>query len=389
MENHGSLTLIQCNEAKPVCANCERHQLPCVYDRVTSQNSRATESASTAAEVTTSFDTPSSDLSRTTDAHITWTDVAEVPESSSRRKLELRLLHDYITRTGPTLGVDSASQSIWARTIPELACQSDALLYSICSVTALHEARLHGAAKPSTMETYQRYLGMAVRAHHLEVSRVSKENVDLICLTSSQLRLCAFDRLQDRPIKPYTPPLQWLYMCSTSAEIWRRVRQMAQEDKESIIVKWVQSMPNAFDDEPFMADENLRALSHLLYRTPDDILNEPWNEQIEKDYKFVVGYVGCVSVEIEKNNIGYAGRLLCVFPIRAPAKFVKSLESLRPRGLVILAHYFALLTLLSDYWYIGDCGAREVRAIATVLPPQWREHMKRPLELIETRRFVL
>jgi hypothetical protein len=230
---------------------------------------------------------------------------------------------------------------------------------------------------------------MAVRAHALEVSQLSKETLDAICLTSSQLRVCAFDMLQDRPVDPYTPPIRWLRMSYTSTEVWRRVREMVREDEDSIINRWIQTVPNAFNDEAIMVEENCQGLLHLLHRTPDDILNEPWNESIEKSYRFVVCYIGFVSIAIKNNNVGYACRLLCVFPMWTSSNFVQSVESSQPRALVPLAHYFALLTLLRDYWYIGDAGTRELRAIVKAVPPQWRERMKRPLEMSETQSFLL
>ena len=39
-------------------------------------------------------------------------------------------------------------------------------------------------------------------------------------------------------------------------------------------------------------------------------------------------------------------------------------ETRGPRSLVILAHYFTLLTLQRDSWYVGDAGFREAGAIA-------------------------
>lgn len=381
--------LVQCDEAKPVCTNCGRLQLVCVYDRVAPQNRNLIPETYASPASHSETISSRSDSSKESDVSLANADSLEPPESRGRRILELKLLHDYLTRTAPTMALNSFSHLAWTEVMPKLALQSDALLYSICAVTALHEARLDGGGADSdAMVTHQRYFGMAIRAHTEEVFRLNKETLEAICLTAPVLHMCAFDMLQHRPLDPYEPPLRWLQVFNTSYEIWRRVRKILQEDKNYFVSEWANTVPHPFNDEAFMTDEYCRALRHLLHRTQDDILNEPWNDAIEKSYQFAVGYMGSILLTLKADRLEKGGLALYGFPIRVPPEFVEALKNSQPRALVVLAHYFALLTALRRYWYIGDTGAREVRAIAKVLPPRWREHMEWPLEMAETQPFI-
>ena len=80
---------------------------------------------------------------------------------------------------------------------------------------------------------------------------------------------------------------------------------------------------------------------------------------------------------------GLARRLI-VFPMLVDKLFVDFVEEQRPRALVILAHYFALLTMLRGFWWVGDAGPREVLAIVGEVPAEWQHLLSWPLEVMKS-----
>jgi hypothetical protein len=48
-----------------------------------------------------------------------------------------------------------------------------------------------------------------------------------------------------------------------------------------------------------------------------------------------------------------------------------------------MAHYFALLAMLRGFWWVGDAGPREVRAIVKQLPSEWQGALEWPLEILK------
>jgi hypothetical protein len=110
----------------------------------------------------------------------------EFPESRNRRLLELKLLHQYITKTSPTIATDPNRAEAWTTIVPILAFTNDSLLYSIYSASALHIAKAK-PQDPEALDAHRRYLDLALREHSNDVSQLSEVNADTVCMTSSLL----------------------------------------------------------------------------------------------------------------------------------------------------------------------------------------------------------
>jgi hypothetical protein len=85
---------------------------------------------------------------------------------------------------------------------------------------------------------------------------------------------------------------------------------------------------------------------------------------------------------VENNPLGPIGRRLILFPILVDQRFIDLVGEGNPRALVILAHFFALVAILKSFWFVGNTGTREVRAIAAHLPAHWQGMLEFPLRLV-------
>lgn len=85
----------------------------------------------------------------------------------------------------------------------------------------------------------------------------------------------------------------------------------------------------------------------------------------------------------ENEPLAPIGRRLMLFPILIDKCFIELVGKARPRPLIVMAHYFALLVLLKSFWFIGNIGPREVRAIAWYVPRLWQQMIEWPLHVIE------
>lgn len=119
---HDTLTLRQCDESKPVCRNCNRHTVSCIYENATKfssksplQHSTSTERLHEEIDLLGDYRGASSslvpfDLEAEFAQEMTYSSGIDEPnvlddlESKSRRLLELRLLTNYIDRTSRTFG---------------------------------------------------------------------------------------------------------------------------------------------------------------------------------------------------------------------------------------------------------------------------------------------
>ena len=316
------------------------------------------------------------------------TDTLNYPESKKRRLLELRLLHHYTTKTSLTLSLTapgSAEASLmepWNSDVPNLAFDNDALLNIICAISALHTVKCN-PRDLETIDAYRNYLNFALREHSNDVAHLTKMNADAACLSSSLIRVAAFAVLQERPLVPYTPPMQWLQMTKGAGNVFNEAWKFIGEDDTSIALRMVMRTPVLKDPEALFQESRRQDLLHLLHRTQTEHMHEAWSAEIDEAYASTLSYIGSAKSAINGGEKPQTVcRVLMLFPYLIKRSFIDLIEEQRPRALVILAHYFGLLAHFKHIWFIGDTGSREIRAIQTVLSEEWQELMTWPLQML-------
>lgn len=369
--------LIQCDEAHPVCGGCNRHRVSCVYgDPIRNSTLDHPYSVQHSKKATELQSKP---------------EILEEPESTSsrqRRLLELRLMHQWTTKTAMTFNgnSDQVYRTMMTQKLAEVAFANDALLNTLCSFAALHIAKT--ATDPSeradAMDAYRKYLDMALRGHQIEIKSLSKTNADAICLTSSMIRNSTMATLADRPIDPYVPPTDWFHMWLGSREVFSTAWAWVGDDETSMAKLITERKPDMKDVDALFHESNGNGFMHLLERSPNDKANEPWDDEIQEAYRLVICYIGGIQIAMNANETAdELTRRAVGFGLLIPKRFINLMDEARPRALVVLAHYFALLAKLRDIWWIGDTGRREVRAINSELSGEWQRLMSGPLMAIE------
>lgn len=357
-----------------MCGSCQRYQLPCGYDRSSAKTAPGAIHKST-------------QLDRISPVYDSSTESLEYPESKKRRLLELRLLHQYTTETSRTLeltSLGSAEPNIgpWTSDLPNLAFRNDALLNVMCAIAALHTAKCN-PQDSEAVDVYRNYLDLALREHLNDVKHITKINADAACMTSSLIRIAAFAILQERPLFPYTPPTQWLQMTRGAGNVFREAWDFIEDDNSSIAFRMVKRTPIVKDSEALFDKSSRQGLLHLLHGTPTEHAREAWSTEVEEAYASTLSYIGSVQSLIDGGEKpGTVCRILIMFPYLIQKGFIDLVEEQRPRTLVILAHYFALLIRFEYIWFIGDTGSREIRAIQAALPEEWQKLMTHPLQTL-------
>ena len=309
-------------------------------------------------------------------------------ESQERRLIELRLMHQYSTRTAGSLlaSPNAEFEYVWSTSCPRLAFEHEAVLYALLALTALHIAKADPIWPYSdAIEAHRKYLDLALPSHSKDMTHLTRENADSACIAASLLRICAFAYLSERPRDPYTLPLQWLRMTNGSGMVFHATWDWIQTDGAPLTQQLLDREPqlNPFNESLFL-DSNRRGFEHLVERQNS---MEPWSSDIEHAYRVAVSFIGSILIAI---NVGEGRGLICrrimAFPLLVHPGFITLVEEGQPRALVILAHYFAVLARFEDIWWIGEAGRREVLGIETVLPVEWQEAMRWPLSHVEEGR---
>ncbi|KAM0425048.1 hypothetical protein ACHAPT_009607 [Fusarium lateritium] len=278
--------------------------------------------------------------------------------------------------------MDDIAYDFWVTSLCKRALTSNSILYAMYMITALHNEQRSGYTDKEAAEICRTYLNMALREHHKDIEKMSLENVDCICLTSSMLRLYGFVKLQERALHPYAPPIDWLRIAGSSTAVYRRAWDLIKEKPDSVAFKMINAVSDYLDDNK--NEELRRDLMHLMSREKPHELAESWDSEIEAAYGGAVSFIGGIWKAMrQRDAAATVGRRVVVFPMLVHKRFVDLVEEQRPRALVILANYFALLAMLRSFWWIGDSGPRELQAIVEVVPEEWQGLLRWPKEVLE------
>jgi hypothetical protein len=316
--------------------------------------------------------------------------------------VELRLLQLYIKRAGPSIPFDQeSSHELWVEAIPRMALKSKALLYSMFAITTLHQIRTRDEDSPdssglvdgfSMEDKHKAYARLAFKHDRMELCQVSLESIDIVFTTANIMRLMAFVVLSERGLEPYQPPVDWLRMVKSHGQLYSMAWQSVKDDPSTQTVRLARTTPLVLQSHLSIGSHGMSRLNYILCAQEggksidaEDDNPDEWDAETREGYTVTLKYI-CESLQSiqRQESFGSIARGLMLFPVVVPPRFIRLVEICRPRALVLLAHYFALLVLLRRFWYIRNTGAREVEAILRFLPPRWQSMMSWPQHVIKT-----
>lgn len=309
----------------------------------------------------------------------------EIPESKSRRLLELQLLQNYLAKLSrpfpETEGQDGSAAWSFLE-VPQMALEHDNLLYAMFAISATHLLR-NQPNSAKLLAARQTYVGLALRKQREAVSQLSGQNADAVCFASTLILIDAFATLEGREIMPYLPPMEWLHMGTGAATVFTVALKSGLDHEMSKILSLIDSPPVSLlrNEETMFAEGNWKEFRSLLRQDIDGGHEELYDIGTLEAYKRTLSFIGSVHRAIIDGEPTHplCRRLMAFSPL-IPKRFIEFVEEGRPRALVILAHYFALASRVPAWW-MGNIPEREIRGIMTVLSPEWREHMHWPLAI--------
>lgn len=264
-----------------------------------------------------------------------------------------------------------------------MAVEHDAILFSLFSFTALHLVDTDSSRAEDMRLIHHNYWHMALREHARELQNLSPANFNAACITSIFIRLNALVMLRDRPLDPYTPAIEWFHITRGAMQVFAVAWKWMPTNQESIASRLTGRFPFVFDEEAKFKASNGERFQYLSGRVEDDDLTNASAADLDA-YKKTISYIGgiCIAMDAE-GCTSEMNRRLIIMPFLVPARFGDLLGAGQPRALVILAHYFALLSRYRKYWYIGNAGEREVHALASFIPQAWQPLMSWPLSIVD------
>lgn len=293
-------------------------------------------------------------------------------------------MHNYLNHVSQPfpLPQTSAVNLIWSEEVTNMAFEHENIMYSMFSLSALHLLR----TQPDDSElaaAHQTYQGLALQEQRKAVGELTNgQEADAVCMASTLILIGSFAELQDRPLEPYSPPLDWLRLGRGAWAVFKIALDSIRPEDEaaSRIMTIVKSPPAQLHDHPAMlAPENRRVFIDVLgqdieFRQCDQ--DNAFDPGTADAYERALSYVGSIVLSLyDKEPVYAVCRRLMGFSIHVGVEFVNLVELQRPRALVILAHYFALAAKVKAVWWMGNTPEREIDAIQKVLPREWQDLM--------------
>lgn len=411
---------VKCDEARPSCGGCSRHLVDCVYPMQTSTAQASTSatdrlkgkgneetnamnlstidaeldqlSASTAKRSPASNrngSTSSSSHYQSPDASglggfVDDIDEAELdfPECRERRLWELRLLHNSLTQATPFPTPQPPQiQNLFSVEVPKMAINEgqDAILYGIMAHSALNLwARSTDPQERETLIRLERtYLSMMLRQQRKDIAGLNSANVDAICLSSLKILTHALALIQTLPLEPWQPPIDFMQMGHGTGIVFRTAWELAKAAGTEGLSKTMTFLRHP----PVLRDPNETVLSD--HSALDWILETPPGPNAHLDtemddaetrsiYHKAIAYICSIQRAYERNEPEYAiCRRLGGFAVWAPPEFTQFLSELRPRAMVVMAHFMSMCLPIEQIWVIGKAGENQIRGINKNLPMEW------------------
>ncbi|KAL5083814.1 hypothetical protein Trisim1_000861 [Trichoderma cf. simile WF8] len=385
---------VKCDEAKPKCGCCVRHEVECFYDRTDRCKSLRP-------DVTNVLDsiplhqagTAAGQAAAHNSIHTEGLMPLISTESRDRRYLELRLLHLWTTEVCQTLPgcYDPQNLKIWSRDVPKIALDYEPLLTGIFSISLLYMVFSNSQVDIPEAELFAyraKYFEATVRHHRKALGSMDHRTANAAGFTSIILIFDAFASLRERwmqPIHsnmPYKPPTAWLQMCRGVRNVVALGLDMIGEDSNSSLSIIAKGASLFVDLDTIDSDANRAKFAYLLPANTDTSLDEADYEA----YTTAVAYIGSVAVAKEAGEEHpKISRRLAIFPTILHDRFLTLLDVPSPRAMVILAHYFALLYTLDGLWWVSNCPEKEIEAIEANLGSEWLGLMEWPQQILRDR----
>lgn len=326
-------------------------------------------------------------------------------ESRERRLLELRLQHNYIDQVAEQFYFTQGGEvkSAWLREVPKLALQYENVLYTMLAISATNLLR-SDPENPILHAARQHYLVMSLSEHGRAIDRLTDndQSVDAACFASLLILINSFAMLHERDhnttsiVPSYFPPMSWFEMgrgaFTITSYMLDRERTRAQADPgastqsiaSSPAARVIVAPPVFWEDPTLFQEPNRRAFQGILTQSIHPSGDGEWDALTQETYEKTLSYIGAIHIAIQSSEPPFSiCRRIQYFPMWIPGQFIEFVRELRPRALVMLAHFFAMVVQIrTAVWWIGDTGQKEIRAIQRVLPERWQHLMIWPMMVL-------
>ncbi|KAL9111911.1 MAG: hypothetical protein Q9227_003761 [Pyrenula ochraceoflavens] len=326
-------------------------------------------------------------------------------ETRERRLLETKLLHHFVTEviyTFPAVEEPKVKHT-WMVDVFELGLRFDFLHNTILAISALHLAamtdsgdtdvrfrdsyqqpdtsfRTSGVPVNTLCKAHRVYLNLAIRQQRAALANINPDNACAICFCGSLIAMQSFRLLPDstQQLDDY----HWIRLLHSLSGIINLARPMLADDAPYNNI--IHSKPDFSRAFTHIFHEKNAGPFHPILDFPGHPEDPDQDDESIRSYNAVVGAIGYIYERIlEQEPDSWNGRRLVSFGMMSPSRFVQNVAESRPRALVIIAHFFAMNTMIKHFWCSHESAVREIKRLAMLVPREWQWAMVWPLKMAQ------
>ena len=308
--------------------------------------------------------------------------------------MELRLLHHWMTVVSrPFLNTPAPKWgALWRQELPLIALKSDGVLYAMLTMSATHLLPTLTPASTdhdSVLSSRDQYLVSALEHQRTAVENIKPSNVDELSFAALLISLNAFSMLRERSLEPYEPPMTWLEMGRGAGSVMRQAAALIGQTsgtKLQQIIDTTAPIHKSFEAQE-LDREALKPYEPILNHDSDSdsVAEDSGTSEV---YLQTLAVIAAFRTGLKSGEPPYVHlRRITMFPFTVPAKFIDLVRDREPRALVVLAHFFAVISTTEALQYLGNTGdddtttsKREILAIQQSLPQRWQQLMIWPVD---------
>ncbi|KAJ5629247.1 hypothetical protein N7528_002904 [Penicillium herquei] len=355
---------VKCDEKRPVCSHCNRHNVACEYPSLTPRVYDPTQPKGSSAQGRRAIDVSKSE-----------------PPRGGLPVTELRLMHHWVTATAATMSSAQipSVHEMWSVAIPEMAFDYEPLLHTLLAISAAHRTKLWPDQENNLRPIQHAYIDTALQDHLPMTANLDGNTSEAVCINAIMLSLYTLYLRSEPFSSQYEPPLLWLSVSRGVRTIMKTVfHQFVKSNSK--LNPLLLAKPIIFNQGMSAFKSSTKPFHTILDYDRD---KEDFDERTLRAYTESIEYIEGMYAAMQSNEpIWVLRKIFTGFPPMMPRRFGELVAEKRPRALVILAYLFALGKRTDDIWWLHGIPEREVRGINSILPIDWQWAMIWPLNLI-------
>ncbi|KAJ4989967.1 sterol uptake control protein 2 [Stagonosporopsis vannaccii] len=378
---------IKCDEEKPSCLHCTRHNILCIYRH----SARIIRDVSSGEDSSPQSDTSCHFLGHGDFAHVLPND-AKAPKNASDDFFDMRdmaLLHHWITVAGHGILKTQDIDHYWHSVIPSIGFKHRYVMHSILSLSALHMARANPSDRQGLLRIAAEHRSRALDEFTEDIHRAGPYNSSALFANATLTFFYAFVSFSDvfhedkTIIKARTAQIlgaEWIPLARGTVAVLEPVYRYVRAGPLRSFLEVYN-----FDELDLTGDTHIGLYGKQLTKIQSLWATDDYGGIYDETLRILLKCsIWMKQFETMDNSVrtkwgyhrSFSGPFFWLFS--APEKYFNLQQQRQPPALVIFAYYGVLLHHLDDHWWAENCGRSIVSAVDMCLGPYWSSWLDWP-----------